>query len=46
MLAGELEVIVLEVDGRGSQGRGEGWRRELVGMVGEMDVEDQLAAVK
>ena len=46
VLAGGLKVVVLEVDGRGVQGRGEGWRRKLVGRMGEVDVEDHLEAVK
>ena len=46
VFASGLGVVVLEVDGRGSQGRGEEWRNKLLGRLGEVDVEDQLEAVK
>ena len=41
-----MGVVVLEVDGRGVQGKGEEWRKTLLRRVGEVDVEDQLEAVK
>ena len=41
-----MGVVVLEVDGRGVQGKGQEWRRRLLSWVGEVDVEDQLVAVK
>ena len=46
LLASRLGLVVLEVDGRGAQGRGEEWRNKLVGRLGEVDVEDQIEAVK
>ena len=46
VIASRLRMVVLEVDGRGTQGRGEEWRTGLLGRVGEVDVEDQLEAVK
>ena len=46
VVASGLRMVVLEVDGRGTQGRGEEWSRGLVGRGGKVDVEDQLEAVK
>ena len=46
VFASGLRLIVLEVDGRGSQGRGEEWKNKLMGRLGEVDVEDQLDAMK
>ena len=45
-LASGLNVVVLEVDGRGAGGRGEEWRRQLDRKVGVADVEDLLVAIK
>ena len=46
VLAGREEMVVMEVDGRGSGGRGEEWRRMLVGHVGDLDVEDQTESLQ
>ena len=46
VLAGTRDIVVLEVDGRGSGGRGEEWYRMLVGHVGDLDVEDQIESLK
>ena len=45
-LAGSMKMVVLEVDGRGSGGQGEEWRRMLVGHVGDVDVEDQIESLE
>ena len=45
-LAGSTETVVLEVDGRGSEGRGEDWRRMLLSQVGDLDVEDQIESLE
>ena len=39
-------AVVLEVDGRGSGGRGEGWREGLRGEVGRGDLGDHLGALR
>ena len=46
LLAGSLNLIVMEVDGRGAGGKGENWRNLLVGSLGEIDIEDQLEAIR
>ena len=46
LLAGSLNLIVMEVDGRGAGGKGENWRNLLVGSLGEIDMEDQLEAIR
>ena len=46
LLAGSLNIIVMEVDGRGAGGKGENWRNLLVGSLGEIDIEDQLEAIR
>ena len=45
-LAGSLKMVVLEVDGRGSGGRGEDWMRMLERHLGDVDVEDQIEALE
>ena len=45
-LAVSMGMVVLEVDGRGSGGRGEDKMKMLVRKVGEGDVEDQMAALE
>ena len=45
-LAGSMKMVVLEVDGRGAGGRGEDWRRMLVGHVGDVDVDDQIESLE
>lgn len=45
-LSGSLKMAVLQVDGQGSQGRGEDWRRRLRGELGRIDVQDQLEALR
>ena len=45
-LVSGLNMVVLEVDGRGAGGRGEDWRRQLDGQIGVVDVEDQILALK
>ena len=46
VLAATLNIVVIQVDGRGAAGRGEDWRNLLVGSLGEIDVEDQLEAIR
>ena len=46
LLAGSLNIVVMEVDGRGAAGKGENWRNLLVGSLGEIDIEDQLEAIR
>ena len=46
VMAGSLGMIVMEVDGRGAAGKGENWRKLLVGSLGEIDIEDQLEAIR
>ena len=36
----------MEVDGIGAAGKGEKWRNLLVGSLGEIDIEDQLEAIR
>ena len=45
-LAGTLKMAVLEIDGRGSAGRGEDWLRLLINKIGDIGVEDQLSGLK
>ena len=45
-LAVSMGMVVLEVDGRGSGGRGEDRMKMLVRKVGVGDVEDQMAALE
>ena len=45
-LAVSMGMVVLEVDGRGSGGRGEDKMKMLVRKVGVGDVEDQMAALE
>ena len=45
-LASGLQIAVLEVDGRGTRGRGEDWANKLFGHVGTIDVDDQILALK
>ena len=45
-LAGTLTMAVLEIDGRGSAGRGEDWLRLLINKIGDIGVEDQLSGLK
>ena len=45
-LASGLQIAVLEVDGRGTRGRGEDWANKLFGHVGNVDVDDQILALK
>ena len=46
VLPGTLEVIVMEVDGRGAQGRGLAWEELLFENIGDYDVNDQLRALQ
>ena len=45
-LTGSMNIVVLEVDGRGAGGRGEDWMRMLVRQIGDGDVEDQMSALE
>ena len=45
-LAGTLKMAVLEIDGRGSAGRGEDWLRLLIRKIGDIDIDDQLNGLK
>ena len=46
VLASSKGVAVLEVDGRGSKGKGESWQEKLQGAIGASDVEDHILAVR
>ena len=39
-------MAVLEIDGRGSAGRGEDWLRLLIRKIGDIDIDDQLNGLK
>ena len=45
-LAGSMNIMVLEVDGRGAGGRGENWMRMLVRQLGDVDVDDRMSALE
>ena len=45
-LASSLKVAVLQVDGRGTSGKGEKWQRQIFGRIGDIDVEDHYLAVR
>ncbi|XP_055713714.1 inactive dipeptidyl peptidase 10 isoform X2 [Phlebotomus papatasi] len=44
-LASKLQMIVAQIDGRGSGFRGEKLRSEIIGYVGNYEVDDQLAVL-
>ena len=46
ILSDTLGIIVVQVDGRGSAGRGMSWSETLTGAIGDVDVNDQLAALE
>ena len=46
VLASAIRIAVLEVDARGSNGRGEKWEKEIFGKLGDVDSEDHIQALK
>ena len=46
VLASSKGVAVLEVDGRGTKGKGDSWQEKLRQNIGEADVEDHIMAVR
>ena len=46
LLSARLGAMVLQVDGRGSGGRGEAWREGLRGELARRDLQDQIHALR